>query len=80
MYKRVICGAVANPNIAALSDLNAGGFIFLGPLALAVRTGIVDRENRKSAARVSSCQRLLTACPTWRRIRLQKAKPPGDFR
>jgi NADH-quinone oxidoreductase subunit M len=36
MYKRVIFGAVANPNVAALKDLKAEEFIVLGLLALAV--------------------------------------------
>ena len=36
MYKRVIFGAVANPKVAALTDLKAEEFIVLGLLALAV--------------------------------------------
>jgi NADH-quinone oxidoreductase subunit M len=36
MYKRVIFGAVANPRVAALTDLNAREFIVLGLLAVAV--------------------------------------------
>jgi NADH-quinone oxidoreductase subunit M len=36
MVKRVIFGAVANENVAALSDLNAREFVVLGVLALAV--------------------------------------------
>jgi NADH-quinone oxidoreductase subunit M len=38
MYKRVIFGAVANPRVGALSDLNAREFLVLGLLALAVLT------------------------------------------
>jgi NADH:ubiquinone oxidoreductase subunit 4 (subunit M) len=75
----LVFGAVANPNVAALSGLNAGEFIVLGLLGLAVQTGIVARANRNSAAHVSLCQRFLTTCPTGRWVRLQKAKPPGDF-
>jgi NADH-quinone oxidoreductase subunit M len=36
MVKRVIFGAVANENVAALTDLNAREFVVLGVLALAV--------------------------------------------
>src|SRR5262245_10017049 len=36
MVKRVIFGAVANDNVAALTDLNAREFVVLGVLALAV--------------------------------------------
>ena len=36
MYKRVIFGAVANPRVAALKDVNAREFIVLGLLAVAV--------------------------------------------
>jgi len=36
MYKRVIFGAVANPNVAALTDLNARECLVLGLLAAAV--------------------------------------------
>ena len=36
MYKRVIFGAVANPHVAGLSDLNARECLVLGLLALAV--------------------------------------------
>jgi len=36
MYKRVIFGAIANPHVASLSDLNAREFLVLGLLALAV--------------------------------------------
>ena len=36
MYKRVIFGAVANPNVAALKDLNPREFIVLAALAVAV--------------------------------------------
>ena len=38
MYKRVIFGAVANPRVGALADLNAREFLVLGLLALAVLT------------------------------------------
>ncbi len=36
MYKRVIFGAVANPRVGALTDLNAREFLVLGLLAVAV--------------------------------------------
>jgi NADH-quinone oxidoreductase subunit M len=36
MYKRVIFGAVANPHVAALQDLNRREFLVLGLLAVAV--------------------------------------------
>ncbi|MEK6245647.1 MAG: NADH-quinone oxidoreductase subunit M [Pseudomonadota bacterium] len=36
MYKRVIFGAVANDQVASLSDLNSREFLILGALALAV--------------------------------------------
>jgi NADH-quinone oxidoreductase subunit M len=36
MYKRVIFGAIANPHVAGLSDLNGREFLVLGLLALAV--------------------------------------------
>ncbi len=36
MYKRVIFGAIANPHVAALSDLDAREFAVLGVLAVAV--------------------------------------------
>jgi len=36
MYKRVIFGAVANSQVAALKDLNFREFIVLGALAFAV--------------------------------------------
>jgi NADH-quinone oxidoreductase subunit M len=36
MYKRVIFGAVANPHVAALTDLNGREFLVLGILAVAV--------------------------------------------
>jgi NADH-quinone oxidoreductase subunit M len=36
MYKRVIYGAVANPHVGALQDLNAREFLVLGLLAIAV--------------------------------------------
>jgi NADH-quinone oxidoreductase subunit M len=38
MYKRVIFGAVANPRVGALSDINLREFLVLGLLALAVLT------------------------------------------
>jgi NADH-quinone oxidoreductase subunit M len=36
MYKRVIYGAVANPHVAGLKDINAREFLVLGLLAVAV--------------------------------------------
>jgi NADH-quinone oxidoreductase subunit M len=36
MYKRVIFGAVANPHVAALKDINLREFLVLGLLAVAV--------------------------------------------
>lgn len=36
MYKRVIFGAVGNPHVAELEDLNSREFLFLGILALSV--------------------------------------------
>jgi NADH-quinone oxidoreductase subunit M len=36
MYKRVIFGAVANPHVAALKDINLREFVVLGTLAVAV--------------------------------------------
>jgi NADH-quinone oxidoreductase subunit M len=36
MYKRVIFGPVANPHVAALTDLNAREALVLGTLAVAV--------------------------------------------
>jgi NADH-quinone oxidoreductase subunit M len=36
MYKRVVFGAVANPHVAALKDLNLREFVILGVLAVLV--------------------------------------------
>jgi NADH-quinone oxidoreductase subunit M len=36
MYKRVIYGAIANPHVAGLRDINAREFFVLGSLAVAV--------------------------------------------
>ena len=36
MYKRVVFGAIANPRVAELKDLNGREFVVLGALAVAV--------------------------------------------